>query len=81
MTEAKSPAFHDPRTFVPHAYEERIADLGEIQMNYVEAGSPSSPALLLISGQTESWWGYEQAIPLLGEGFPCLRHRFARAGP
>jgi len=33
--------FRDPRTFVPHAYEERFADLGEMKMNYVEAGSAS----------------------------------------
>ena len=29
--------FRDPRTFVPHAYEERAADLGEVSMNYAEA--------------------------------------------
>ena len=27
------------------------------------------PALLLIPGQTESWWGYEAAMPLLAEHF------------
>ena len=32
-------------------------------------GDPSSPALLLIPGQTESWWGYEAAMPLLAEHF------------
>jgi pimeloyl-ACP methyl ester carboxylesterase len=38
-------------------------------MNYAVAGDPSSPALLLIPGQTESWWGYEAAMPLLAEHF------------
>ena len=38
-------------------------------MNYATAGDPSSPALLLIPGQTESWWGYEAAMPLLAERF------------
>jgi pimeloyl-ACP methyl ester carboxylesterase len=38
-------------------------------MNYAEAGSPSAPALLLIPGQTESWWGYEKAMALLAEDF------------
>ena len=38
-------------------------------MNYATAGDPSSPALLLIPGQTESWWGYEAAMPLLAEHF------------
>ena len=35
----------------------------------VSAGSPDRPALLLIPGQTESWWGYEAALPLLAEHF------------
>lgn len=56
-------------TFVPHAYPEQLVDLGEIRMNYVTDGDPPSPALLLIGGQTESWWGYEQALPLLAEHF------------
>lgn len=62
-------AFRDPRSFVRHAYDERTADLGEVVMNYAETGSPSNPALLLIPGQTESWWGYEKAMPLLAENF------------
>lgn len=52
---AGGPAFRDPRSFVPHAYAEHIADLGEVAMNYAEAGSPANPPLLLIPGQTESW--------------------------
>jgi len=55
--------------FVPHAFPEKQADLGEIQMNYVVAGPASKPALLLIPGQTESWWGYEAAIKLLAADF------------
>lgn len=55
--------------FVPHAFEERRAELGEIAMNYATTGSPSSPALLLIPGQTESWWGYEAAMKLLEANF------------
>jgi pimeloyl-ACP methyl ester carboxylesterase len=66
---APASGWRDPRTFVPHAYEERLADLGEIAMNYAEAGSPSAPALLLIPGQTESWWGYEKAMALLADDF------------
>jgi pimeloyl-ACP methyl ester carboxylesterase len=57
------------QTYVPHAYEEHIADLGEVQVNYATSGSPESPALLLIPGQSESWWGYERAIPHLEEDF------------
>jgi pimeloyl-ACP methyl ester carboxylesterase len=56
-------------TFVSHAYEENVADLGEIRMNYAVAGDPGLPALLLIPGQSESWWGYEAALPLLAEHF------------
>jgi pimeloyl-ACP methyl ester carboxylesterase len=55
--------------FVPHAFEEQRADLGEVRMNYATAGPPEQPALLLIPGQTESWWGYERAMPLLAEHF------------
>ena len=56
-------------TYVPHRYEERLCDTGEAVLNYATAGSKSSPALLLIPGQTESWWGYEKAMPLLAERF------------
>jgi hypothetical protein len=52
-------------TFVPHAFPETLADLGEVRMNYATAGEPHLPALLLIPGQSESWWGYEAAMPLL----------------
>jgi pimeloyl-ACP methyl ester carboxylesterase len=62
-------SFVDPRTFVPHKYEELTVDLGEIVMNYAVAGSSSKPALLLIPGQTESWWGYEGAMDILEEDF------------
>jgi pimeloyl-ACP methyl ester carboxylesterase len=61
---------HDPdATYVPHEFPERLADLGEVQMNYATAGDRSSPALLLIPGQTESWWGYAAAMPRLAERF------------
>ena len=55
--------------FVPHAYEERQIDLGEVRMNHVVVGSADRPALLLIPGQTESWWGFEKAIALLEPRF------------
>lgn len=55
--------------FVPHAYKEQQVDLGEVRLNYVMAGSSDRPALLLIPGQTESWWGYEAAIKLLESRF------------
>jgi pimeloyl-ACP methyl ester carboxylesterase len=54
---------------VPHSFPEQLVDLGEMQMNYVVAGDASLPPLLLIPGQTESWWGYEQALPLLAKHF------------
>jgi pimeloyl-ACP methyl ester carboxylesterase len=61
---------HNPdETFVPHGFPEQLADLGEVQMNYATVGDWSKPALLLIPGQTESWWGYEAALPLLAEHF------------
>jgi pimeloyl-ACP methyl ester carboxylesterase len=33
------------------------------------AGDASKPALLLVPGQTESWWGYEAAMDLLKDRF------------
>ena len=57
--------------FVAHAYPEQLVDLGEVRLNYATAGDPSLPPLLLIPGQTESWWGYESAMPLLAERFCC----------
>ena len=60
-------------TYVAHAFPERLVDLGEVHMNCVTVGDVSKPALLLVPGQTESWWGYEKALPLLAEHF----HAFA----
>jgi pimeloyl-ACP methyl ester carboxylesterase len=61
---------HNPdETYVPHGYPEQIFDTGEMRLNYATAGEASKPALLLVPGQTESWWGYEAAIGLLKDGF------------
>jgi pimeloyl-ACP methyl ester carboxylesterase len=38
-------------------------------LNYAVTGDESQPALLLIPGQSESWWGYEKAMSLLAEHF------------
>jgi pimeloyl-ACP methyl ester carboxylesterase len=56
-------------TYVAHAFEEHLVDLGEVAMNYATAGSADKPALLLIPGQTESWWGYEKAMEILANDF------------
>ena len=55
--------------FAPHAYAEQSIDLGEVRMNHIVAGSSDRPALLLVPGQTESWWGFEKAIALLEPRF------------
>jgi pimeloyl-ACP methyl ester carboxylesterase len=55
--------------FVKHAYQEHTVNLGEVVMNYVVSGRETNPALLLIPGQTESWWGFEKAIALLDKDF------------
>jgi pimeloyl-ACP methyl ester carboxylesterase len=61
---------HNPdETYVPHKFEERLFDTGEVLINYATAGKSSSPALLLIPGQTESWWGFEAAMDLLKDDF------------
>jgi len=59
-------------TYVPHGYEERSFYTGEVELNHVVVGDASKPALLLIPGQTESWWGYEAALPLLAPHFQCF---------
>jgi pimeloyl-ACP methyl ester carboxylesterase len=59
-------------TYVPHSYPEHTIALGEVAMNYAVAGEPTSPALLLIPGQTESWWGYEKAMDLLQKHVQCF---------
>lgn len=62
---------HQPpeSVFVPHAFEERQADLGEVVMNYASVGAADKPALVLIPGQTESWWGFEGAMKILEKDF------------
>ena len=56
-------------TYVAHGYDEQRFDTGEVELNYATVGDDSRPALLLIPGQTESWWGYEHALALLGDHF------------
>ena len=61
---------NNPReTYVAHGYPEHSFDAGEVVINYAVAGEERLPALLLIPGQTESWWGYEAAMSLLAEDF------------
>jgi pimeloyl-ACP methyl ester carboxylesterase len=61
---------HNPaETYIAHRYPEQLFDTGEVKLNYATAGEPSNPALLLVPGQTESWWGYEAAMDLLKESF------------
>ena len=60
---------HPERTYVAHGYAEHGVDLGEVVMNYAVAGAEAAPALLLIPGQTESWWGYEAAMARLEAHF------------
>jgi pimeloyl-ACP methyl ester carboxylesterase len=56
-------------TYVEHAFAEQLCDTGEVELNYAVAGGADKPALLLIPGQSESWWGYEKALPLLAPHF------------
>ncbi len=63
---------HPEATYVTHAFPEQAFDCGEVEINYAVAGTSDKPALLLIPGQSESWWGYEQALPLLAEHFQAF---------
>ena len=61
---------HNPNeTYVAHGYPEQLFDTGEVKLNYATVGEASNPALLLVPGQTESWWGYEAAMGLLKDRF------------
>lgn len=55
--------------FVAHAFAEQTVDLGEVRLNYSTTGSPGLPPLVLIPGQSSSWWAYEAAMPLLAKRF------------
>ena len=64
---------HNPtETYVEHSIPEQLADVGEVQLNYATLGDASLPAMLLIPGQSESWWGYEDALQLLAEHFQAF---------
>ncbi|CAN3129602.1 alpha/beta fold hydrolase [Mycobacterium sp. smrl_JER01] len=61
---------HTPdATYVPHSYRERLFDTGEVRLKYAVAGHDTHPPLLLIPGQSESWWGYQEAMGPLSEHF------------
>lgn len=58
-----------PDLFVPHRYPERTVDLGEVRMNYAVVGDPAATPLVLVPGQSDSWWSYEKVMPALAERF------------
>jgi pimeloyl-ACP methyl ester carboxylesterase len=61
---------HNPEeTYLPHGYPEQLYDTGEVLLNYAVSGDPERQPLLLIPGQSESWWGYERAMELLAPQF------------
>ena len=62
-------ASEHPDLFVPHRYPERTVDLGEVRMNHAVAGDPEATPLVLIPGQSDSWWSYEGVMPALAERF------------
>lgn len=66
--------------FKKHAFPEDTVDLGEVRMNYAVTGSDSSPAILLIPAQAESWWGYERCHAAAGRVVPGVRGRPPRPG-
>jgi hypothetical protein len=49
--------------------EERQVDLRQIGMNYSQVGSSASRALLLIRGQSGSWWSDGQVMDELSASF------------
>ena len=63
---------HTEATYIPHTIPEQRFDTGEVEINHAVAGRDDQPALLLIPGQSESWWGYEPAMPLLAQRFQAF---------
>jgi len=57
--------------FVPHSFDEHTVDLGEIRMNYVVAGAPENPALLLIPAQTNHGGAMNPPSPCSRIGSRC----------
>lgn len=60
---------HPAATYVPHGYPEQAVDLGEVVLNYAVAGPADAPPLLLVPGQTLSWWTYEPVMRRLEADF------------
>ena len=56
-------------TYVSHKYDEHLFDTGDAVINYARVGSSDNPAIVLIPGQSESWWGYEEAMGPLSAHF------------
>jgi len=48
---------HPEATYIPHTLPEQRFDAGEVETHYAVAGRDDQPALLLVPGQSESWWG------------------------
>ena len=63
---------HPEATYIPHTIPEQRFDTGVVEINYAVAGREDQPALLLIPGQSESWWGCEPAMPLLAQRFQAF---------
>ena len=58
-----------PDLFVPHRHPERTVDLGEVRVNHAVLGDPDATPLVLVPGQSDSWWSYETVMPALAERF------------
>jgi pimeloyl-ACP methyl ester carboxylesterase len=56
-------------TYIQHKYDEQLFDTGDAVLNYSMIGASDKPAIVLIPGQTESWWGYEKAMGILSGHF------------
>jgi pimeloyl-ACP methyl ester carboxylesterase len=69
MQESKYGPENPDITYIPHKYDEHLFDTGDAVLNYATTGSPDKPAIVLIPGQTESWWGYEKAMGILSDYF------------
>lgn len=67
-----SDAFRPSGKTVSDVRTKRIKLKTGISMNYVEAGDPRGPAVLLIHGYTDSSFSFSRVIPLLDKKFRIL---------
>ena len=56
----------------PPAISYRNKKVGDVNIFYREAGSPSHPTVVLLHGWPQNWWAWRRLIPLLAARFRVI---------